>query len=103
MIKKNTETTYTSSTSNSNSLVLDTKAIITGVVTTLVLGSILGAFGYSRVTESNTFRITTTADALEELKQTAITREVYEANQEVIEYKLDTISQQIKEIREAVK
>ena len=107
MQKKTQDATYTSTTQTatigSQGTLLDTKAVITGLVTAMVVGGIIGTFGYSRLTDSNTFRITTTADALEDLKQTSVTREVYQANQEVIEYKLDILNADIQEIKELLK
>lgn len=86
---------------------LDTKAVVTGVVTSLVVGGILGAIGYGRLTQFNTFRLDTQALAIEEVKKTIddklVTKEVYEINQKQIIDELNDLTQAVRDLDKAIK
>lgn len=86
--KKNSTHEYTP---NTQGIYLDTKGIITGVVTALVVGAILGVVSYSRVTDSNTYRTATQASDIQELKETKLDKNVYDAELRAITFRLDNI------------
>lgn len=81
---------------------LDTRAIIGGVVTTLVVGGVVGAVGYSRVIELDSYRITTNALAIEELKDSKVDKNVYAANLETLGDKIDTLAEKIEDLKKTI-
>lgn len=86
--KKNTGNEYTP---NTQGIYIDTKGIVTGVVTTLVVGAILGVISYSRVTDSNTYRTTANATNIQELRETKLDKAVYNAQLQSIDMRLTSI------------
>jgi len=86
--KKNTGEQYIP---NTQGIYIDTKGIITGVVTTLVVGAILGVVSYSRVTDSNTYRTATNASDIQELEEKKLDKSVYDADLKSIDVRLNNI------------
>lgn len=86
--KKNTGNEYTP---NTQGIYIDTKGIVTGVVTTLVVGAILGVVSYSRITDSNTYRTATNASDIQELKVSKLDKTVYDADLNSIDIRLTNI------------
>jgi hypothetical protein len=72
--KKNTTTQYASNMQKSNGIILSPTKIISGVITTLIIGAVVGSVGIVRVSDSTALKSAINAIAIEEIKSNLVPR-----------------------------
>ena len=72
--KKNTTTQYASSMQKSNGIILSPTKIISGVITTLIIGAVVGSVSIVRVSDSTALKSAINAIAIEEIKSNLVPR-----------------------------
>ena len=90
-----TRVTYTETPQrNTDDIVLSPSKIISGVVTSLLVGAILGGIAFIRVSDSTAIKATVNAVSIEELKKSTVSQATFDltiARLDRIESKIDRL------------